>query len=69
MTPNKKRIYLFSIGYDFVPNKQDNGCYKIDVWINESFYKSSNSEFNCWHYGINKIVSIFYDRYKDKVLS
>ena len=66
MTPNQKRTYLYSIGYEFIPNKQDNGYYKIDVWINDSFYKSSNSNFECWHDGINKIVSIFYDRYKDK---
>lgn len=66
MTPIKKRDYLKSIGYDFFPNKQDNEYYKIDVWINDSFYKSSNSYFKCWHDGINKIVSIFYERYKDK---
>ena len=60
MTPHDKRQYLQSKGYAFIYNLQENGMYKIDVWINDVFYKTGRREYKCKYDALNSAVNSFY---------
>lgn len=35
-------------GYTIIPHKEDNGKYRVLVWLNDDFIKKGSIEYNTW---------------------
>lgn len=61
LTPNQIQIKVNELGYDIFPKKQDNGKYKMEVWLgDEKCFGLGKVEYDCWHKGVRKTYEDFY---------
>tara|TARA_R110002020_G_scaffold417748_3_gene626973 strand:+ start:1822 stop:2058 length:237 start_codon:yes stop_codon:yes gene_type:complete len=64
LTPNEIQIEVNKLGYDMLAHKQENGFYKIEVWLgDEKCYGLGKIEYQCWIDGIDKTYKDFYKKF------
>ena len=64
LTPNEIQIAVNKIGYDMFPRKQENGKYRIEVWLgDEKCFGIGKHEYNCWIKGVQETYKAFYKKF------
>lgn len=63
LTPNEIQIKVNELGYDMFARKQENGKFKIEVWLgDEQCFGLGKIEYECWHKGLRKTYEDFYKK-------
>ena len=67
LSPNEIQIFVNKKGYDIFPKRQENGFFKMEVWLgDEKCLGLGSIEYKCWIDGSNKTYRAFYDKLNKK---